>query len=57
MTLTRRQIHFLIACAILIFILAFIPQDVITEIEVFLIILVGIPLGLYIATDPAKISK
>lgn len=57
MTFTRRQIHVLIACAVLLFFLAFIPQEVITEIEVFLIVFIGGPLGLYLATDPTRITK
>lgn len=52
MTFTRRQKHTLIACAVLLFVLVFIPQEVVTEIEVFLIVFIGGPLGLYIATDP-----
>jgi disulfide bond formation protein DsbB len=56
MTLTRRQTRFLITCVILLIILAFIPQQTVTENEVFLIAFIGFPLGIYLATDPERIS-
>lgn len=41
-----RQTRFLIACALLLIILAFIPQQWVTDHEVFLIFFVALPLGL-----------
>lgn len=57
MTLTRREVHSLIACAILLLILAFIPQQTVSENEVLILTFVGFPLGLYIATDPQRRKK
>lgn len=51
MNIPRRQIHFIAACIILIIILAFIPQQTVTENEVFILLLIGFPLGIYLAAS------
>jgi hypothetical protein len=57
MPLTKREKIFLIVCGILVFIFAFIPQETLNDYEPLILIFIGFPLGLMIATDPERIRK
>jgi disulfide bond formation protein DsbB len=57
MNLTRRETHTLIALGILLFILAFIPQETVTNYQIYILAFVGIPLGFYLALDKERIAK
>lgn len=52
--ITHREKHVLIACIILLIILAFIPQQTINNAEPIYTLLIATPIGLYIATDPER---
>jgi len=54
MKFTRRDKHVLIAIIALVIMLAFIPQQTINNHEVFFMVVIVGPLGLYIATDPER---
>jgi len=53
-SLTRREKIFLISLGVLMLILSFIPQSTVNKYEVLLLVVILIPLGLMIATDPER---
>jgi hypothetical protein len=53
-SLTRREKIFLISMGVLMLILSFIPQSTVNNYEVLLLVVILIPLGLMIATDPER---
>lgn len=55
--ITKREKIFIVTLGVLIFILAFIPQDIVDNYEVLLLVVVLLPLGLMIATDPERRKK
>ena len=52
--ITKREKIVLIVLGALLTILVFIPQEVINKNETFLLLIILIPLGLIIATDPER---
>ena len=57
MNLTRREKHIVIASLLLLFVLAFIPQQIITDNEPLFLLVSAAPMGFYIATDPERIKR
>jgi len=57
MNLTRREKHIVIISLLLLFALAFVPQQIITDNEPLFLLVSAAPMGFYIATDPERINR